>query len=627
MKHANLLPEPRRCSWDSGVCPIVGNLSIETEIPDPRIGRALDRMLLEVERRNCTSTDSDSAGQGHTEGDGGGVKLIVAIDPAVSIGPDAHRIEITPHRILVAGGSARGCFCGMQTLTQLLRYTGDKLPCGTIEDWSDFATRGLLHDVSRGKVPRLDTLKGIVDRLALLKINQFQLYIEHAFVFSFDPTICDERHGLTFDEVRELGAYCHERFIDLVPALATLGHMGRILSMPKYRHLAEIATTKDWSFMSWPERTRGFTLDCLNPEAHQLVKCMWKDLLDAFSSPVVNLCGDEPWDLGRGKNKDRLDDESRAHAYVDQIRRTHDICANRSRRCQVWSDVLLNHANLLDRLPSDLVILHWGYDDSADFEATKTFVDAGFETYVCPGTFGWKRILNAVATAERNISDFVEVGLGAGATGVINTDWGDHGHFHPLACSWHGIALGAAKSWRADHPIGERFDRAFAELFFDRPAESTDMGSGMRCLRKASTMGETFETWRLMWMPVAALHEEQSLPNLDLCREASQSALSLHRWCQESLAAQSEKPELEADLAELSIAARFLELFARKMVFLQQPQPGRYERDRRGQWAEDMKTALGEYEQVWLVRNKASGLDDIRRTLNTMVRSITEKDA
>ncbi len=560
---------------------------------DPRIRQAMDRMLLEVERRDRASTESDSVGQSHTGDDGGGVTLIAAIDPAVPNGPDAHRIEITPDRILVAGGSARGCFCGIQTLTQLLRSTGDQLPCGTIEDWPDFATRGLLHDVSRGKVPRLDTLKRIADRLALLKINQLQLYIEHAFVFSFDPAICDEHHGLTFDEVRELGAYCHERFIDLVPALATFGHMGRILSMPKYRHLAEIETTKDWSSMSWPERTRGFTLDCLNPEAHRLVERMWKDLLDAFSSPVVNLCGDEPWDLGRGKNKDSRDHESRAHAYVEQIRRTYDICANRSRRCQVWSDVLLNQANLLDRLPSDLVILHWGYDDSVDYEATNTFVGAGFETYVCPGVFGWKRILNAVATAEGNISDFVEVGLGAGASGVINTDWGDHGHFHPLACSWHGIALGAAKSWRADHPTGEKFDRAFANSFFGRRAKSTDMGSGIRRLREASTMCETFETWRLMWMPVAAVRDEQSLPNLDLSRDTCESALSLHKWCQETLPAERENAEFAADLAELSIAARFLDLFARKMVFLEQPQRGRCERDMRGQWAEDFENALG----------------------------------
>ena len=41
--------------------------------------------------------------------------------------------------------------------------------------------------------------------------------------------------GLTPDEVRDLDGYCRDRFIDLVPALATFGHMGRILSMNRPR--------------------------------------------------------------------------------------------------------------------------------------------------------------------------------------------------------------------------------------------------------------------------------------------------------------------------------------------------------------------------------------------------------
>ena len=81
----------------------------------------------------------------------------------------------------------------------------------------------LLHDVTRGKVATLATLKLLVDRLSQLKANQLQLYIEYAFVFSFDEEICGADEGLTPDEVRELGAYCQERFIDLVPAVASPG--------------------------------------------------------------------------------------------------------------------------------------------------------------------------------------------------------------------------------------------------------------------------------------------------------------------------------------------------------------------------------------------------------------------
>ena len=36
-----------------------------------------------------------------------------------------------------------------------------------------------MHDVSRRRVPTMDSLKVLVDRLALYKINQLQLYMEN----------------------------------------------------------------------------------------------------------------------------------------------------------------------------------------------------------------------------------------------------------------------------------------------------------------------------------------------------------------------------------------------------------------------------------------------------------------
>ena len=359
----------------------------------------------------------------------------IAVDRLRTEHRDGYRLTVSASGIELLGGSPAGCFYGLQTLTQLTDFASGEVPCCVIDDFPDFTARGLLHDVTRGKVPTLDTLKTLVDRLAALKVNQLQLYIEHAFTFGFDPDICGPDDGLTPDEIRELDAYCKDRFIDLVPAIATLGHMGRILSMPRYRHLAEIEPTKSWEEMPWPQRARGFTLDIMNPESHALIGRIWSEILDSFASPMVNICGDEPWDLGKGKNHERFAATGTGPPYIDHILRIHAICAARGRRTQVWSDVVRNHPHLFDRLPKELTVLHWGYDDKADYEGTRAFTDAGLETVVCPGTSGWKRILNAMNLAERNIAAFAAAGRKHGATGLLNTDWGDHGHFNSLASS------------------------------------------------------------------------------------------------------------------------------------------------------------------------------------------------
>ena len=75
----------------------------------------------------------------------------------------------------------------MATFSQLIANCPGEVPCLEIEDWPDFKVRGFYYDITRGKVPTLETLKNLVDTLAFYKINQFQLYIEHTFALKTVP--------------------------------------------------------------------------------------------------------------------------------------------------------------------------------------------------------------------------------------------------------------------------------------------------------------------------------------------------------------------------------------------------------------------------------------------------------
>lgn len=573
-----LLPRPCRTTRTEGGCRPIANLSVERLVDDARLARAFDAWKSQL-------PFSIHPGSPPT-------KLTVAVERG-RIHEQGYRLAVRRNEIELLGGSAVGAFYGLQTLIQLTDLCDGAVPYCVIEDHPDFAVRGLLHDVTRGKVPKLETLKLIADRLAALKCNQLQLYIEHAFTFAFDPQIAGPDDGLTPDEIRELDAYCKDRFIDLVPAVATLGHMGKILSMPRYRHLAEIEPTQTWEELPWPQRARGFTLDIANPDSHRLVERIWGEILDAFSSPIVNICGDEPWDLGKGKNRDRFAGRV-GEFYIDHILRTHAICSARGRRTQVWSDVVWKHPELFHRLPRDLTVLHWGYDDKSDYAGTRKFVDAGLDTIVCPGTTGWKRILNAMNLAERNIGTFAKAGKQHGASGLINTDWGDHGHFNALACSWHGIALGAACAWDANHPTGVEFDDAFAAIVFAHAD-----GSMIQSLRDASSIADHCETWRLLWQPMEQITTDPTLPSFELidrCAEATNRCL-----------ARLEAPAFAdpLDQEELIQACRFIRRFCDKVRSIRD---GNFEPGA----SNDPKP---NFERLWMTRNKPSGLKDIVNAL------------
>lgn len=602
-----LLPTPRRVEQLPGSWLAPRSWVIENDCRDFRVEREAKRIIQQTADRIASRR---SAGE-HTEPGArpGPVTLALRIDETSSVGPQGYHLCAEGGRVTIAARDNAGCFHGLQTLRQLIELADRPIPCLHIVDAPSFQTRGLMHDVTRGKVPRLETLKRLVESIASLKINQLQLYIEHAFVFTFDADICDAEHGLTPDEVRDLNAYAAEHFVTLVPALATLGHMGRVLSLPRYRHLAEIEAPATWENQSWPQRARGLTLDVLNPESMCLVRRLWRDVLDAFSGPVVNICGDEPHDLGRGKNAERLPPTERAAAYRRHIARTVEFVQAAGRRAQMWSDVLVQQADQTDRwsdgLSREITLLHWGYDSAARYEMTRRLIDEGFDTFVCPGTTGWKRVLNAIGLAERNICDFARIGETVGAVGLLNTDWGDHGHFNLLGCSAHGIALGAACGWSGGSERGgANFDRRFARWVLN----SQDAGV-VETLRACADLADTHETWTLLRTPAAKLVDADGLPSIERLESARRAARRLARWplpdgLEDALSG-------HAEMADLKVAAAMAELLAEKLLAV----VARSNRFDAVQWRRRLAEVQADYETRWLTCNKAGGLNDIRRAL------------
>ncbi|MHC5112177.1 MAG: family 20 glycosylhydrolase [Planctomycetota bacterium] len=585
----SMLPAPKKAEWHGQFLSISRDVQLELEVDDRRIADQAHRW-----QASLSTIAADAC------------RVTIAIGPQSSR-PGGYEISIMPGRAELVGYDPQGCFHGLQTLA-VLSAESSQLPLGRIVDWPDFEVRGVLHDVSRGKVPTLSTLKTMVDLLVQVKINQLHLYIEHAFEFTFDPKICDDSHGLTAGEIAELDQYCRDRFVELVPAVANLGHMGKMLCLPRYRYLAEIPPKVGWRDLTWPERARGFTLDCLNPESRVLVRNIWRDIHRAFAGRISNICGDEPWDLGQGVNAKRLAGMKIGEAYVDHIRFVHDLCRDAGREVYAWADVISNYPSLLDRLPDGMALLHWGYDDDADYEQTARFVEAGHRTIVCPGVSGWKRILNDIASAETNIHRFAQAGQACGAMGIVTTDWGDHGHFNALASSWHGLILGASKGWNADQGIGDEFDEALGEsALVDCAADE------WKAIRSVSMLARDWETWRWLWEPSATTAREDAWSGDDapladrlsqLCETARQTAEGL---CD----ANQQQENGTLDRVELAHACRFTGLFAGRLMLLKKLAGA----PSLETWCESWDLAASGYAKTWLCRNKAGGLADIRNAL------------
>jgi hypothetical protein len=390
---------------------------------------------------------------------------------------EAYQLAIDNKRILVQGEGPGGVFWGVQTLCQLVRLHGSTLPCLDIADSPDFPNRGFYEDVTRGKVPTLATLKELADKLAFYKINQLQLYVEHTFAFKDIPELWKDKDPLTPDEIRELDAYCKRRFIDLVPSLSTFGHLYELLRLERFEHLNELEVRASQLPHDLRDRMAHYTIDVSREESFLLIKSMIEEFLPLFTSRYFNICCDETFDLGKGKNKQRVDEIGAGRLYVDFVKKIAGVVRAHGKIPMLWGDIVLHHPELIREIPGDAVFLNWEYGAEVTDSATKAFAVAGVRQYACPGVQGWSRFANNIDGASANIRRKIRYGKQYGAIGVLNTDWGDCGHVNFLANSFHGLALGAALSWNVDsYHTDSEFDAAVSRM------EWGEGGSGIGAL-------------------------------------------------------------------------------------------------------------------------------------------------
>ena len=152
---------------------------------------------------------------------------------------EGYHLTIGEERIGIVARDGAGLAYGFATLTQLVRRFGKRLPRLHIEDHPDFANRGVMLDISRDKVPTMETLFGLMDMLAEWKVNEFQLYIEHTFAYDQHRAVWKDASPMTGEEMMALDAYCRERYIDFVPNQNSFGHMERWLVHKPYNDFAE----------------------------------------------------------------------------------------------------------------------------------------------------------------------------------------------------------------------------------------------------------------------------------------------------------------------------------------------------------------------------------------------------
>lgn len=561
-----------------------------------------------------------------------GVPVKLALDPAEFSHPEAYRLDVSATVMHLAAPSPAGLFYGLMTLAQWMtlhrkRAEDDRLPGLHIEDRPDLAHRGVLLDVSRDRVPTMETLYALVDRLAEWKFNQLQLYMEHTFAYAGHEVVWRDASPFTGEEIEALDSYCAARFIELVPNQNSFGHFHRWLKHPAYRDLAECPEGVEHPFSSGRE---PFSLCPTDPRTLQLLADLYAQLLPHFTSRLFNVGLDETFDLGLGRSAEACRRRGKHAVYLEFLRRVHSLVERHDHRMQFWGDIILQPDAGSETVPRSAIPLAWGYEADHPFDRDlQRLEDSGFDFYACPGTSSWRSLGGRTTNALDNLRRASHAAHHHGADGLLVTDWGDAGHLQPLPVSYCGLLAAARWSWNTESDATMEFD---VEAALQRHAFPTLDGAGeafARLGQAGAATGVALRNGTVLFRLLVSPDDDLELPRYRALTvdglEAARATIQEARTCLQTATASDAEGQLVkrefdwvADLLDLACRLGIGRLEAGRGVPIE-ALPGPLRRE----LLDDYLPLVEAHRALWLARSRPGGRKDSVAHLEVLANRLT----
>jgi len=357
----------------------------------------------------------------------------------------AYELEITASHVIAYASTEVGFYYAVKTLKQLIDKT---MQCCYIYDEPDLKVRGFMFDISRNKVPKVETVKHIIDVMSDLKMNHLELYVEgFSFEYKSFAKYLTENSYITVEEYQELERYANSKYIDFVPNQNGFGHMAQWLELDEFKDLAE---APDGIFL-WGRHRAPSTLDPNDERSFALIKKMYEDMLPISNSQYFNMNFDEPFELGKGKSKAICEEKGLANVYMDYALKAYNEIKKYHKTPLIWGDVLIKHDDVLDRIPKDMIFIDWGYDANYPFEShLLKLKNAGIKFMAAPGTSSWCSFLGRTYDALSTITSSCFFTKLYGGEGILLTNWGDFGHLQSLPTIYPALVYSGLLSYRCE---------------------------------------------------------------------------------------------------------------------------------------------------------------------------------
>jgi hexosaminidase len=544
-----------------------------------------------------------------------------------ALATEHYEIDIDASSIVISSKDAIGALYALYTLEQLIDPETQSLPIGRIVDGPKLALRGVMLDIARNKNPKLKTLKELLPKLARLRINHLELYVEG---FAMESRTFPQVHGanrpFSISDFQILERTAKAYGIELVGNQNTFGHLTAWLKRPEFHPLAECED----GFVQWGYPFPASTLNPTDPNSIAFVKTMLNGFLPYTRSEWFNINCDEPFELGRGKSRVEVEAHGVGKVYwkfVDQIIRhlqTH------GKKAMLWGDVLIHHPEQLENIPDNTRFLDWGYDRDYPFAKHAALLhehNVNFAT--CPGTSTWNSFAGRHEDMMTTTQNAVQAAIDFHGVGAMTTDWGDFGHLQYLPTSYYGFAVLGGAAWSGSVRIhaletylnqflyrdsSQKAARLFRLLAQTQNDEPTFVYNGTVLFRSIQFVD--IET-RPIELKSAVLRQAlQAIPLCDDSLKAIKNRLrrakqSLKQLCLDGAEGALVKAEIAQTIRHMELAMNVNRYFTTN------------DYDEQKSIFKDLKKAIPEviamHRRLWLKRNVATTLDESVKRFKVLI--------
>ena len=284
---------------------------------------------------------------------------------------------------------------------------------------TDFTVKGIYIDL-RTQVMTVPALKEVAGKAAAEGINTLIMEYEATFPFDKHATLCNAYH-YTVEEITEFVQYCSSLGMDVIPLQNCFGHCEYILRHDRYAKLRESKT--DMSQVC-PMNVK---------KAKSVFGELFKEVARLHPSPYFHIGADETRLLGHCKScKQKVDEEGISKLFVDYVKEMCELVIAMGKKPIIWADMILQHPEALNELPSEIIVVDWNYGWSPNhFGNVDALVERGLTVW---GASALRSSPDNIYLTQwnkhfENLETFLPFAREHGYEGIINTSWSTSGRY------------------------------------------------------------------------------------------------------------------------------------------------------------------------------------------------------